>query len=233
MTKITQSFIFAAGRGERMRPITDTLAKPLVKIKNKPIIDYIIEKFGQFDKIVVNGFYLADIVENHLKNLNNNKIIFSREVSKIETGGGLLFAAKNKLIDDKKPIFAANGDVLWKGFDDIKKLCDAYESSNCDILLGLTKTENFIGYQGDGDFNLAPNGELSRAEGGFKRSHTFVGLQIVNLKILQKAPSEAFSMGYFYKNAKDLNLKIKGIELDSQFFHIGDVAAIGVVEGLL
>jgi NDP-sugar pyrophosphorylase family protein len=51
MVEITQAFIFAAGRGERMRPLTDTLPKPLVKIKNKAIIDYTIEKLDQISDI--------------------------------------------------------------------------------------------------------------------------------------------------------------------------------------
>ncbi len=54
MKEIKQSFIFAAGRGERMRPITDSVAKPLVEVKNKAIIDYVIEKIdevGEIEKI--------------------------------------------------------------------------------------------------------------------------------------------------------------------------------------
>ncbi len=232
MKEIKQSFIFAAGRGERMRPITDSVAKPLVEVKNKAIIDYVIEKIdevGEIKKIVVNGFYLANQIENHLRKLNNDKIVFSCEEAKIETGGGLLFAAKNKLIDEKKPILTANGDVLWQGEGDIKKLIDAYKTSDCEILLGLTKTENFFGYQGNGDFDLASNGDLIGVGDGYKKSHTFVGLQISDLKILQKAPSDAFSLAYFYKNAKDLGIKIKGFELDSKFFHIGDVPSFEAV----
>ena len=51
MTKITQAFIFAAGRGERMRPLTDKVCKPLIKIKNKAIIDYAIEKLDAISSI--------------------------------------------------------------------------------------------------------------------------------------------------------------------------------------
>ena len=82
MTELTQAFIFAAGRGERMRPLTDTIPKPLVKIKNKAIIDYAIEKIDQIPsikKIIINGFYLAPQIEKHVKKLNNPKIIFSHE----------------------------------------------------------------------------------------------------------------------------------------------------------
>src|SRR3989338_7309155 len=175
MTKITQSFIFAAGRGERMRPLTDTIPKPLVKIKNKAIIDHIIAEIAVFDKIIINGFYLADEIENHIKNLHNKKIVFSREPSKIETGGGLFFAAKNKKFDITKPIFIVNGDILWQGKGDIEMLCNAYQSRDCDILLGLTKTKNFTGYQGKGDFNLLENGNLQSNEGN-NCDYTFVGL---------------------------------------------------------
>lgn len=118
MTKITQAFIFAAGRGERMRPITDKIPKPLVKIKGKAIIDYIIEKLDKIDNIktiVINGFYLADELEKHIKKLKNPKIVFSHETEKLETGGGLVFASDK--IDLHKPLLTINGDVLW--FDDV------------------------------------------------------------------------------------------------------------------
>ena len=80
MTNISQAFIFAAGRGERMRPITDLIPKPLVKINGKAIIDYTIEKLDKIPaikKIIINGFYLSDVLAAHIKNLNNPKIIFS------------------------------------------------------------------------------------------------------------------------------------------------------------
>jgi NDP-sugar pyrophosphorylase family protein len=88
MLKLTQAFIFCAGRGERMRPLTDSIPKPLVKINNKSILDYSLEKINKITsikKIFINGFYLANQIEDHLKNLNNPKIIFSHEEEKIET----------------------------------------------------------------------------------------------------------------------------------------------------
>lgn len=241
MTKITQSFIFAAGRGERMRPLTDAIPKPLVEVKNKPIIDYIIEKIDKiadFQKIIINGFYLADKIEDHIKNLSNKKIIFSRESSKIETGGGLLFAANNKIFDRNQPILLINGDILWQesnNFSDIKYLCESYRKQDCDILLGLKKSDEVLGYDGDGDFNLSENGALFKGE---KKplSHVFVGLQIINPKILQNIKEECFSMSYFYKkfNAKEDGAPmIKGLELKSRYFHIGDIAAISAVERVL
>lgn len=235
--KITQAFIFAAGRGERMRPLTDSIPKPLVKIKDKAIIDYIIEKLEQIPsikKIIINGFYLSEQIKNHIKNLHNPKIIFSQELEKIETGGGLMFA-KDK-IDLNQPILLINGDILWQDSElksDIEILLDAWNQNECDIVLGLKKKEKFLGYEGEGDFNFdEKSGNISK---GNNLGYVFTGLQIVNPKILiEKAPPEkCFSMSYFYKLATSANNEIKDIkavEMNGKYFHIGTVAAIKQTE---
>ena len=51
MTKITQAFIFCAGRGERMRPLTDSTPKPLLEVKNKKILDYILVKLQEVSSL--------------------------------------------------------------------------------------------------------------------------------------------------------------------------------------
>lgn len=235
---ITQAFIFAAGRGERMRPLTDSIPKPLIKVKNKSIIDYSIEKLDKIPsvkKIIINGFYLANQIKNHIKNRQNPKLIFSHETSKIETGGGLVYA-QNKF-NANEPLLLINGDILWQeeGISDIEKLCQSYNPNDCDILLGLKKTGEILGYEGKGDFDLdEKTGELSKKDG--PASHVFVGLQVINPKILQNPPSECFSMNHFYKKAQqnDGKLKrIKGLELSGRYFHIGDVKALQEVEEVL
>ena len=237
MTNISQAFIFAAGRGERMRPITDLIPKPLVKINGKAIIDYTIEKLDKIPaikKIIINGFYLSDVLAAHIKNLNNPKIIFSCEVEKIETGGGLLFA-RDKINFDE-PLLTINGDVLWQeaaGFSDIGDLCEAYKTSNCDILLGLKKKEEYLGYDGNsfggGDFNFNQNTlELTKIKDS-PMSHVFVGLQIINPKILNNITDKCFSMSKIYQATTSPSgfLKgVKGIELKGKYFHIGTVDAI-------
>jgi MurNAc alpha-1-phosphate uridylyltransferase len=239
MTKITQAFIFAAGRGERMKPLTDTIPKPLVKIKGKAIIDYTIEKLDQIPsikKIIINGFYLADELEDHIKKLRNPKIIFSREEEKVETGGGLVFASDK--IDLNKPLLTINGDILWEDegiSSDIELLSRAFDSHECDILLGLKKVNDYIGYDGNanggGDFELA--GDVLYRFPDIAMSYAFVGLQIINPKILEKAPEKCFSMSYFYKAEGGLVHRIKGVELKGKYFHIGNVAAIKNTEDRL
>lgn len=241
MTKITQSFIFAAGRGERMRPLTDSTPKPLIKIKNKSIIDYTIEKLNEisdFKKIIINGFYLAEQIEEHIKKLNNPKIIFSHEIEKVETGGGLLFARDK--IDFDKPLLTINGDVLWQEtsvISDIELLCKSWNAKDHDILLGLKKTEEYLGYDGinGGDF-LFDGGKLFKIPEQ-QMSHVFVGLQIINPKILLNAEKDGigkcFSMSHFYRSAVGeggLLHRIGGVELKGKYFHIGTPEAVKMTE---
>jgi len=234
---ITQAFIFAAGRGERMRPITDSIPKPLVKIKNKAIIDYSIEKLieiSQISKIIINGFYLAEQIADHIRKINNPKIIFSQELSKIETGGGLVYAKKH--FDENKPLLLINGDILWQdldGISDIKNICQAFNPNDCDILLGLKKSNEILGYEGNGDFNFDQKTKCLSKINDKPLQYVFAGIQVINPQILKDAPSECFSMSYFYKNAlkKDGMLEgVKGFELVGRYFHIGDVKAVGDVE---
>jgi len=243
MTKITQSFIFAAGRGERMRPLTDTNPKPLIKIKDKSIIDYTIEKLDKISDIktiIINGFYLADQIEDHIKKLGNKKIIFSREVEKVETGGGLVFASD--LIDLDQPLLTINGDVLWQeksAIPDIEFICKSWDEKDHDILLGLKKTEEYLGYDGNihggGDFYLDGN-KIYRISDQ-PMTHVYVGLQIIHPKILKNALKDGvgknFSMSYFYKSAVGeggLLNRISGIELKGKYFHIGTVDAVKITE---
>ncbi len=238
--KITQAFIFAAGRGERMRPLTDSVPKPLVKIKNKAIIDYLIEKLNRvpsIKKIIINGFYLAEQIEGHIKHLDNSKIIFSHEVEKVETGGGLLFARDK--IDFNQPLLTMNGDVLWQekdGVSDIDLMCDMWKSADCDMLLGLKKKEEYFGYDGNGDFNFDAETLAIKRFADSKMSHVFTGLQIINPKILDVIFQKCFSISHFYKVAESSNgiLKnVKGVALGGEYFHIGTVGAVGVTESLM
>ena len=219
--KITQVLILAAGEGLRMRPLTNNQPKPLIKVNGVSMLDRILKKLEelpQITKIVVNGFYLADKLENHLKSLNNPKIIFSNETSKLETGGGLLQALK--FFDENQPIIIINGDIIWQNNDVLQSMLNNFDLGKMDILLGLKDKNSFLGYDGNGDFNLK-NGEVTKDK---INNFVYTGIQIFNLAILKKhkLPEPPFSLNYFFS---DLS-KIKGTELSGNFFHIGTPEAL-------
>ena len=237
---IDQAFIFAAGRGERMKPLTDSIPKPLVKVFGKAMIDHIIEKLNSIPtikKIIINAYYLSDMIKSHIDELGNSKIILSKESEKLETGGGLVNALP--LFDKTKPILLINGDVIWR--DDaavestLTSIIAGFDESKMDILLGLKAKDQFMGYEGNGDFAFDKStGDLSKPENAAQLDYVFSGMQIIHPRILQNCPASPFSMNHFYKQARQDNgsLKgIKGLELKGEFFHVGDVKTLEKING--
>ena len=89
---IKQAFILGAGLGTRMRPLTDTIPKPLVPLAGKPLIDHVIDRLIAVgvERFVINVHYLADKLTAHLQTRTDCNIIISDERAQLlDTGGGL------------------------------------------------------------------------------------------------------------------------------------------------
>ena len=115
-----QAIILAGGRGNRLRPITDYVPKPLVPIKNIPLIEWQIKylkKYGVNEIIICTG-YKTKMIENYLSIKNTKtKIKFSIEKSPLGTAGAIKKAGK---MIHGKSFFVINGDVITN--IDLKKL---------------------------------------------------------------------------------------------------------------
>lgn len=121
-----KAIILAGGRGKRLRPVTDYVPKPLVPIKNIPIIEWQIKylkKFGIKEVIICTG-YKADMIESYLnvKKLGI-KIKFSIEKSPLGTGGAIKKAGK---MIKEKSFFVINGDTITN--IDLRKLASKKNS---------------------------------------------------------------------------------------------------------
>ncbi len=107
-----KAMILAAGRGERMRPLTDKTPKPLLKIKNKCLIEYHLNNLvvAGFTEIVINHAYLGEQIEQTLGNGKRYgaKIAYSSETTALETGGGI-FQALSLL--GNSPFLVVNSDI--------------------------------------------------------------------------------------------------------------------------
>jgi len=112
-----KAMILAAGRGERMRPLTDTCPKPLLKVAEIPLIEHHIVKLASagFKEIIINHAYLGDQIEAHLKDGASYGVTiqYSREQEALETGGGIFQALP---LLGNEPFLVVNGDV-WCEFD--------------------------------------------------------------------------------------------------------------------
>jgi MurNAc alpha-1-phosphate uridylyltransferase len=104
--------ILAAGRGERMRPLTDSVPKALLALRGRPLIAYLIERLRHagFDDIVINVSHLGAMIERALGDGSalGMRIVYSREREALETAGGI--AAALPWLGDQ-PFVVANSDV--------------------------------------------------------------------------------------------------------------------------
>ena len=110
-----QAMIFAAGLGTRLKPLTDTMPKALVRVGGQPLIWHVIQKLKSsgYERIVVNVHHFADQIVTYLEENHNFglDIRISDETSALlETGGGIKKALP--LFDANEPILIHNVDIL-------------------------------------------------------------------------------------------------------------------------
>src|SRR6476660_6506949 len=110
---IDRAMVLAAGFGTRMRPLTDTLPKPLVPVAGKALIDHVLDKLAEagVTQAVVNVHHRADQVEAHLQGRTRPRIVISDERGELlDTGGGIVKALPH--LGDE-PFFVVNSDSIW------------------------------------------------------------------------------------------------------------------------
>ncbi len=113
-----KAMIFAAGRGERMRPLTDTCPKPLLTVRGRPLIEWHILNLVKagITEIVINHAHLGHMIEDKLQEGTQfgAHIVYSPEGSALETAGGI---AKARHLLGEEPFVAIAGDVFCPYFD--------------------------------------------------------------------------------------------------------------------
>ncbi len=138
-----KAIILAGGRGKRLRPITDYVPKPLVPIKNIPIIEWqlrYLKKFGINEVIICTG-YKQDMIENYLDTKKIGiKINYSIEKTPLGTGGAIKKAAK--IIKDKT-FFVINGDIITNiDLKKITKMDNSIAAIELRTKFGILETDN-------------------------------------------------------------------------------------------
>lgn len=227
--------LMAAGLGKRMRPLTATRPKPLVKVAGKALIDHALDRLeaGGIERVIVNVHYLADTVEAHLKTRKGPMTILVSDEREqlLETGGGLM-KAKEMLGD--APFLCANSDNLWVDGprDSIATLAAHWDDARMDALLLVVPHARANCHSGPGDFHMDATGRLARRKPGHIAPFVFTGVQILSPRLLQDPPSAAFSTNIFWNRAIAAG-RAFGVSHQGLWFDVGTPQAIPVVEDVL
>lgn len=188
------AMIFAAGFGTRMAPLTDTMPKPLLSVAGKPLINHSLDLLDGITNIVVNTHYLADQLEDHLRNTPH--VTCLRESPDIlETGGGL----KNALpLLGSDPVVVLNSDAVFVGDSPLPALLSHWDPNKMDALLTLVPIANTIEHRGAGDFFCGVDGQLSRRGKNPAAPYVYTGVQILKTDQLAAIPQTAFSLNLLW-----------------------------------
>lgn len=220
---VQSAMLLAAGRGERMRPLTLTTPKPLVEVAGKPLIAYGLEKLRTHgtSRIVVNAHWLADQIGAFAA---REKLLLSDERDKLlDTGGGVNRALH--LLGDR-PFFVLNSDCFWQeGASPALARLAARFSDEMDALLLLAPVTASLGYEGRGDFLMDAQGRLSRRPSGETSPFVFAGAYLVRPSLFAHAPEGAFSMNLLWDRAMAQG-RLFGLRHDGRWFHVGTAEAI-------
>ena len=183
---LAQAMILAAGRGERMRPLTDQCPKPLLQVRGKPLIQYHVEALGRagFRDLVVNTAWLGHQIESHFSALaapdgrdalsgqEHPRIHYSHEGrdfgGALETAGGIARALP--LLEEV--FWLVGGDVYVPEFEFSRTALDRFAASGklAHIVLVPNPQHNL-----KGDFSLRADGLVQR-DGTNRYTYSTIGM---------------------------------------------------------
>jgi len=233
--KIESAMVMAAGLGKRMRPLTATRPKPLVRVAGKALIDHSLDRIeaAGIPHVVVNVHYLADALEAHLAAQKRRfSIAISDERSQLlETGGGMV-KARPLLSGD--PILIVNSDNIWTDgpVDSIRHLAHHWDGARMDALLLLIRQASASGHSGKGDFHMDGAGRLTRRKAGRVAPFVYTGIQLISPRLLDGAPEGPFSTNILWDRAIAAG-RLFGVSHMGQWFDVGTPASIGPTEAAL
>ena len=227
--EINKAMILAAGRGTRMRSLTDETPKPLIKVHEKTLIDRIADKIAAqgIKECVVNVCYLGDRIKADLNKRSDLHFIFSQEETALETGGGVKKALP---LLGEKPFFVLNADPLWtEETSSLERMKEAFDEQSTDILLLLWPIEHVFGHDGKGDYYIENNRPRRRRPQEATAPYVYAGAQILNPHIFDDAPEGKFSLNLLYDRAEK-NGRLAAVIGKGDWYHVGTPEALALAE---
>jgi MurNAc alpha-1-phosphate uridylyltransferase len=226
------AMVLAAGLGTRMRPISQTLPKPLIELAGQTLLDHAIDRLVLVgvERVVVNVHYKAELITGRLAARQQPQIEISREEELLETGGGVLKALP--LLDES--FFVVNSDVLWLDGKDyaLTRLAGAFDMARMDAVLLLQRTTTAIGYEGSGDFFLDPLGTPRWRGEREIAPYIFTGVQLLHRRLFDGIDERRFSLTLLYKRALEAG-RLHAIVHDGEWYHVGTPEGLALTRARL
>ena len=219
--KINTALILCAGYGERLKPLTLTEPKPLLKINEITLLENCINLIQslRIEKVIINTFYLKEKIENFIsrkkfnldiKIINDGKII-------LNTGGGILNMMNSS---NESDFLTLNPDTIWNEnyVDTIKNMEKFYFLNQIKNVLLLVNKNLSFDKKLKGDFNLLEN-KIKKDD---QNDLIYTGCQIINKDLFKSYSVRDFSISNIWKELVSKN-KLYGYESLVNFYHLTDL----------
>ena len=225
------AMVFAAGRGTRMLPITQTLPKPLVTVAGKTLLDHVLDRLAAegVETAVVNVHYLADQIIDHLKGRTAPRIVISDERDLLLDQGGGIKKALPQL--GTEPFLIVNTDAFWvEGpTSNLQRLAQAWNPEVMDTILLLASTTTSIGVDWPGDFQMDSQGHLTKRTESDVAPFVYSGIGIIKPDVFAQDQREVFGLAPFlFDSAR--RRRLFGVRLEGLWLHVGTPQAIAEAE---
>jgi len=228
------AMVLAAGLGTRLRPLTETIPKPLIMVAGRSLLDRCLDRLVEVGvrRAVVNIHWLGEQIRAHLAARSDIETVISDESDiLLETGGGLMRALP--LLGDG-PFLSVNADLIWRDArgNSLKRLAQQFDPANMDALLLLQPSIAATGYDGPGDFTMDQMGALTRRDQRSVAPFVYTGVQIVNPMLLRDAPKGRFSLNLLYDRAIEAG-RLFGLRHEGDWMDVGNHAGLAQAEAVL
>jgi MurNAc alpha-1-phosphate uridylyltransferase len=227
------AMVLAAGLGKRLRPITDTMPKPLVKIGGRTLLDRSLDALAAAGvaKAVVNVHHFPEQIVRHVAGRSKPRVVISDEsAGLLDSAGGIVNALPEL---GREPFFILNADTFWidRGRSNLERLALAWDAARMDILIMLAEIESATGHSGGTDFLLAADGRLARS-GGAPAGLIYAGAAIAHPRIFAAASAEPHSLNLYFDRAIAEG-RLFGMKMEGRWITVGTPDAITAAEAAL
>lgn len=231
LQKPPKAFILAAGLGSRMRPITDTMPKPMVEVGGRSLIYRTLDhlRAASVREVMVNTHHKAEILAQHLQAYPHSdvKILISHEPELLDTGGGV-----TKILDffEDRPFYVIAGDNCVEVHPPellLRLLAQQWDDSRMDILTYLQPLSSMRITPGVGDYDLLPSGLMRRSRNK-TGAMMWTNIRLNHPRLYKGMPEGPYSFLTLLDAAEKVE-SLFGLECPGPWHHLStpeDVAAL-------
>jgi MurNAc alpha-1-phosphate uridylyltransferase len=231
--QIDTAVILSAGLGTRMRPLSLTTPKPLLRLAGQPLLAHAIRRLraAGVRRILVNAHHLAGQIAEFLA--TEPEITLLREDELLDTGGAIAAMLAKSLLPPA-PFYVINGDAFWLDGPalTLTRLATAFAAERPDVMLLLARAAGAVAETGRGDFLWPRDGRLIRRGEQDVAPYLFAGVQIATPALFAHAPAPPFSMNLLWDQAIAAD-KLGAIVHDGVWFHLTTPEDLATAESLL